>query len=331
MRTYLWILAILASLIANIGAAKCQGQDLRPGLGPNDRSAIEARLSNIRYTSGNHWRATRDGKTIHLIGTIHISDPRLDQITQNLRGVVESSEVLLLEMTPLEQDALKKDMSQRPELLFLQDASLPDMLSEQDWQALSNAMQERGVPAMIASRFQPWYLSIMLAMPPCLAQQMANTTNGLDHRFMDIAEAAGIPMKALEKHDTLFTLFNDEPLEEQIDVMLLGLQTADSSEDMLATVQEAYFDQRHAEAWELSRLQVMAIKGETPERLEALFAEMEADLLTTRNQAWMSHILAAHKAHAQITVAVGAGHFSGELGLLSLLEAQGFQLERLPF
>ncbi len=324
-------LATFATLTST-ASASCEGTDLRAGLNPQERMAIDAKIAATPYASGNHWRAVRGGQVIHLIGTIHLNDARLDPITERLRGVIEASDLLLLEMGPEEEEALKSDMVGRPELLFLQEQTLPALLSEADWQDLAAAMKARGVPPMIASRFQPWYLSVMLGMPPCLAEQlMGDGALGLDNRLRDIALGAGVPVRGLEPHDTLFTLFGDEPIEDQIDVMLLGLETQDQSLDMMQTVIAAYYDESHAQAWEMSRHAVMQIKSKPAERLRELFAQMEEDLLIARNVAWIPVILDALEGHRQITIAAGAGHLAGEAGVLALLEAEGFTLERLPF
>ncbi|MGB7318018.1 MAG: TraB/GumN family protein [Planktotalea sp.] len=324
--------AFLALTLTNAAQAACDGTDQRKSLTAGEREQLSDTVANIPFASGNHWRATRNSKVIHLIGTIHLSDARLGPITERLQGVVESSQALLLEMSPKEEEALKADMASRPELLFLQDQTLPELMEEADWQELSEAVHERGVPPMLASRFQPWYLSMMLAIPPCLTAELhAEGNKGLDHRLRDIALAAGVPMQGMEPHDTLFRLFNDEPLAKQIDLMLLSLETADQSLDQLATVKAAYYEQNHAEAWEMSRRAVMQIEGRSQDELRALFSEWEEDLLILRNQAWIPVILEALDGNRQITVAAGAGHLGGAKGILALLKAEGFSLERLPF
>lgn len=326
-------IAVTLSLLSPMSAlAECQGSDLRKSLTAAEQQELNAALEPVPFPSGNHWLATREGKTVHLVGTIHLDDTRLGPIAQRLKGVVEASELLLLEMSPAEEDALKADMASRPELMFLQNETLPEVLSEEDWKALSQAMQARGIPAMLASRFQPWYLSVLLGIPPCLAQEMlSGAQNGLDHRLRDIALDAGVEMQGLEPHDTLFRLFGDASLQEQIDVMLLGLDTQDQSLDMLATVIAAYYEENHAQAWEMSRRAVMQIENKPKERLKELFDEMETDLLTARNQAWIPVILKALETRNVITVAAGAGHWSGKQGVLALLQAEGFKLKRLPF
>lgn len=310
----------------------CEGVDLRVNLPTQQMDAITARLADAPFARGNHWRAERGGKSIHLIGTIHISDPRLGPVAERLTGVIEASDLLLLEAGPKEEAALKSDLMSRPELLFLQNDTLPELLPEDDWNRLAGEMKLRGIPPILASRFQPWYLSMMLGMPPCLLAKLKDGgTNGLDHRLRDIALKAEIPMQGLEPHDRLFQIFNKDPLDKQIELMLLGLETADQSLDALETVIAAYFDQRAMEAWEISRMLALQIEGQTPEQLAQLFDEFEENLLTSRNLAWIPVILEALETRAQLVVAVGAGHLGGKQGVLALLEHEGFKLKAMPF
>lgn len=325
------LLILFYLLSASTSFAACLGTDLRSALTDEQKSEVQNRLAVTPYPSGNHWRAQKQGSTIHLIGTIHLDDPRLLDISNRLSGVIETSGIVLVEATEREEAQLKDAMSTRPDLLFLKDTSLAELLPEANWQALSTEMSKRSIPPMIASRFRPWYVAILLAMPPCLMAEMANGAKGLDHKLMEIAKAAAVPVQALEPYDTLFTLFEDDSIQEQLDVLRVGLATADSSEDMLATLINAYYAEDHALAWEISRALVLGTPGYDPAELERMFAMSETDLLTTRNQAWIPIILKAAQEHKQITVAAGAGHLAGPLGVLALLEAEGYTLERMPF
>jgi hypothetical protein len=53
-----------------------------------------------------------------------------------------------------------------------------------------------------------------------------------------------------------------------------------------------------------------------------------ARLLDDRNRAWVG-VLAPHLERGRTFVAVGAGHFPGEAGLLALLAARGFEPKRV--
>lgn len=326
-----WVFSLMIALWAYPADAKCSGQDIRPGLSPEIRAEIADRVAHVPFAKGNHWRATRGGETVHLIGTIHMDDPRMDALTARLAGVIETSDLVLFEMTPAENAKLQDAMATQPDLLFMKDTTLPELLDETDWQRVMDALRARNIPPVIASRFQPWYVSILLAMPPCLSQSLQRKDTGLDHRLMAIAQNANVPIRALEPWDTLFSIFADDPMDEQIGSMIVGLDIAASAEDALATLREAYFEERHAQAWEISRWAALQSTYLPKDENTRLFDAMQADLLTRRNANWIDVILDAAKGRSRITVAFGAAHLGGDDGVLALLQAKGFSIERLPF
>ena len=63
-----------------------------------ERDRLDAELDAMPYATGNHWRAEKDGEVIHLIGTMHLSDPRLDGPVDRLRPVIAEAGALLLEL-----------------------------------------------------------------------------------------------------------------------------------------------------------------------------------------------------------------------------------------
>jgi len=326
-----WIYAALAFVLAGPASAVCSGNDIRPTLASDDRARIEARVAEMPFAQGNHWRATRGDKRIHLIGTIHLDDPQLDPITERLKGVIEAADVALFEMTDAENQQLEAAMSTQPDLLFMQDTTLAEALPDADWQRVMEAMRARGIPPVVGSRFQPWYMTVLLAMPPCLSAELQASVSGLDHRLMQIADDTGVPVQALEPWDMLFSLFSDDPLDAQIKHLMIGLQTAEDGDDMLATLKAGYFEEKHGQAWEISRWKALATEGLSRSEAAALFADMEYDLLTQRNRAWIPVLMEASAAHDRVVAAFGAAHLSGTEGVLALLEAEGFTLERLPF
>ena len=165
----------------------------------------------------------------------------------------------------------------------------------------------------------------MLALPPCMMAQM-KAKNGLDHRLMGIAEAAGVPTGSLEPFDTIFRVFGSEKLETQVEMMTLGLVDPARAEDVFASTTALYFEEQTAASWELSRL-----TAEIPaEQRDALFAQMQQELLTQRNRSWLPVILEQEQA-STLVVAVGAAHLPGQDGVLALLAGAGFTLTRQPF
>lgn len=325
------LLCLLLFLPGRIAAASCAGTDLWPTLPEADRAAIEEAIDALAYPRGNFWRATRGDAVVHLVGTYHFDDPRNDAIVARLAPVIDAAATVVVEAGPEEQERLKSEMTRRPDRLFIVSGpTLPEQLEKADWQTLAAAMQARGIPAFMASKMQPWYVSMMLGVPPCAMAEMAEGVRGLDTRIIERATARQIPIRALEPYDTVFGLFDAMGPEAQLDMIRTTLAMGDQAEDYSATLTEAYFNEDVRVTWELGRRAAYDLSGKTPEDVDADLAEMEEALMFRRNRAWIPVIEAA-AAEGPAFVAFGALHLSGRDGVLALLERAGFRLERLPF
>jgi uncharacterized protein YbaP (TraB family) len=328
------LFATLALALALTPAAAqettCAGQDLIAALAPGDRAALDEATAAVPYPQGLRWRATGGGRTIDILGTFHLYDPRMPIHVARLLPAIRAADRVWLEATTAEMAELQHAISTRPDLILTRGATLPERLSEPEWQTLSAALTERGIPAFMASKFQPWYISVLLAMPPCAMAAMAGGSTGIDHLIEEAAQAEGVPAAALEPYDTIFTIFGAIPPDQQLDLIRAALPTAGQAEDMLATMVESYFREDHRQIWEFARLAALRADPAARAQLEKDFALMEEALIARRNRAW-AEVLTGGDAGETIVVAVGAGHLSGEDGLLRLLERAGFALERLEF
>ncbi|OSQ65727.1 hypothetical protein MCRY_02800 [Marivita cryptomonadis] len=310
--------------------ATCSGNDLRPTLGTEERSRLDAALADAPFADGNHWKATRGDATLHLIGTMHLADPRLDAPLGRLKPTVESADLLLLEMTNEDELALQNRLTTDPSLLLMPDKTLPELLTEDQWDQMSEALNARGVPPFMAARFQPWYVSILLAIPPCAAQSDLSA-GGMDARIEEIAETQGIPSAALEDVETIFAAFSNQPRQTQIDMMLSSLVDPAINEDLFATMLASYFDEAPAEGWAMSTILAERYSPVASDAAAAIFATMEQALLIDRNHDWIPVLIEATETHDTVVAAFGAAHLPGQDGVLALLQAEGFTLERLPF
>lgn len=319
-----------AQTISQLGPPSCGGDDIRTTLTAEEKAELQTRLAAIPFATGNHWQATRGEQVLHLIGTVHLADDRLDAVMARLSPLIARADLLLVEATAEEEAKLQDAIVTRPELLFLTNGpTLPELMPEEAWQALASAARDRGLPAFMAAKFQPWYLSVMLSMPGCVVQQMATGIRGFDHMIMSAATAQDVPQEALEPFDTLFNIMGSEPLETQISYLTLGTLPNNVAEDSLATLLASYFEERSAEVIEVSRFVARRHVDLPPDDVDRLMDDMLDQLLVARNVAWMPRILSA--PDGLTIVAAGAAHLPGEQGLLALLEAEGFQLTQMPF
>ena len=325
------LLASIAAVFALAGPVwgQCSGQNLIAALPVAEQAALRETAGLAPYATGNFWRASRGAQVVHLIGTYHLDDPRHAPVMATLAPVLAAATTLLVEAGPAEQAALKARISREPQLLIDNSGpTLPEILSKPEWDRLAEALRARGIPPFMAAKFRPWYLSVVLAVPPCNLAAMAGA-NGLDERLIAAAAARNLPVAALEPYDTLFGIFDAMPLPEQLGMITSALAMEARSGDFSVTLADAYFAGEGRLIWEFMRRETLLLPGYTPARAEREFASMEAAMMTARNRAWIPVIEAA-AARGPVLAAFGALHLSGDQGVLALLAARGFTLKPLP-
>lgn len=311
--------------------AACSGTPLTNTLTPEQRAEVDARLAEMPYARGNHWRATKGQEVVHLIGTMHLTDPRLDGPAERLRPVIESADLLLVEMASPEKAEFEASMKGRPDMVILSEGSLPDLMDAADWQALSGAMKARGMPPFMGAKMQPWLISMLMAIPPCLDPATA-TEDGMDARLEGFASGAGVPVRSLEPYETAFRIFSETPMDTQVSMVRSTLVGSQVTEDLFETMMHAYFTENHGEIFVAVEVLTPEISPLTEEETAAVTSMMRDRLLAERNHRWIPVILqAAEDMDGPVVAAFGAGHLSGEDGVLRLLERAGFTLERLAF
>ncbi|MGP6087688.1 TraB/GumN family protein [Antarctobacter jejuensis] len=325
------IATTLCSLLAAPLYAACAGQSLLNALTEGEAEALQSRLDATPYAEGNHWRATRGDDVLHLIGTMHLSDDRLNAPADRLAPLVKSADLLLLEMTAVEEAELQASLQSDMDMLLLPDQTLPDLLPEEDWDQLAEAMRQRGLPPFMGARMRPWYVSMLLAIPPCLADRLEDR-NGLDARLEAAAQDAGVRTMALEPFDTGFAAFADLPMDMQMLMIRSALSSPKDAEDLFETVLSSYFAETHGAGQIVLEVLSPRLTPLTEAETTEVFAVLDEALISGRNRAWIPVILQAlDDTKGTVVAGFGAAHLGGEQGVLNLLKQEGFALERLPF
>lgn len=331
MRLRQALAAVLFLGLPTVAHPACDGADLIAALEPAQRAALDARAQSVPYPRGNLWQARRDDTILTIVGTFHVGDPRMQALTDRLEPKLRDAELVLVEITPAEEARMAGAMANTPSLGFITEGpTLRDMLSDGEWADYAREMSARGVPAAIASRFRPWLAFTTLSIPACILDMPGDEIRGLDDRLIEIARDAGIPVRGLERFEEVLAVFDSIPEPDQMDILRTALIQAEASEDMFATLANAYFAGEHRLIWEFSRSHMPepAQALFPPERIGPLFDRLETALLVERNRAWMARLLPEVEGRRAM-VAVGAAHLSGHDGLLDLLSEAGFSLTRL--
>ena len=308
--------------LAGAAAASCGGRDLLAELSPAARLALERQTGKIPHARGNMWQASRQGRTLYLVGTYHVADMRHAAMRQALQSRLDTVDMLLVEATPIESARLTLQLAANPEILTMPGGeSLRDHLSPAEWRHLKDQLAGPALPVQQLARMRPWYLATRVGAPACMMVQNGQTT-GLDHMLITDADNRGLPVLALEPHDTLLRAARLLTLDEEIGLLRGALRTLDDTQDMAVTLANAYFRGEARLYWNFARG-----RGDDPV-VHRQYDLLEKMLLTGRNKAWIPVIEQASTRGTPL-VAFGALHLAGHAGVLALLERRGWTITPL--
>lgn len=318
------LLIVLFALPVQAMAQSCGTRDLIAELSAADRARLDALVAPHPYPTGNIWQGVKGDTTVTVVGTIHIPDPRLADMVERLEDTLANSDLLILEATAEDEAGLQTLAAEKPEMFFITEGpTLIDILGEEEWAEVNDRLAALGIPGFLAAKFQPWYLSITLAIPPCAIASIQSGAKGLDRRLENIAAASDVPLAALDDTEAVLRIFADEPLEDQLDGLRITLETQADGDATSSTLIEAYFDGRIRESWEFGRI---LVEQSGIENGAELFEEVNQTLLVGRNEDWEAKINALIADKRNVVIAVGAAHLSGESGVLMALDRAGYTL-----
>jgi uncharacterized protein YbaP (TraB family) len=185
------------------------------------------------------------------------------------------------------------------------------MLGEERWRKLVDAAG-KVMPAPALERMQPWFAGLLVSLgdlaltdPSQVMDMQIFLRARKNNQRVVFLEEAGEQLKILSESGDLETLA--EMLDELPEVR-------GKLDDMIA-------------AYGRGDLEALSAATLDPEEMRER-PELYEKLLYQRNRAWME-TLQPLLAEGGVFVAVGAGHFVGEQGLLSLLRTAGYEIRRV--
>jgi TraB/PrgY/gumN family len=193
--------------------------------------------------------------------------------------------------------------------LMVRKAGLADEVGPEAWRSFVSRTPE--IPAPLLDRMHPWaaVITVSVAEMTPTGPQAASTVEPMDRSVQNLATARKIPMKyveTLEEQGSILAGFNNGFIE--------GLKTP---RDLAA------------EQASIRALDAVCRTGriEDSKLLLGEDAALKEVMFDTRNRAWLPKLLPDLNAGGAF-VAVGAGHMLGPVGLLALLEAEGFAVRQ---
>lgn len=255
--------------------------------------------------------------TMYLYGTVHVRPNGADWGDEDVRRALAESQEIWTEIEmSAEADARVQALAQQAGAAP-QGRPLSSWLTAEENARLNALTQSLGIPSGALENTQPWAAALALSLIPIM-QAGYNPMSGVDRAIDAYGDQNGKTMRALERAEDQIGFLSGLSPELQRAMLIEAIDETQEGPALLNQMSRAW------ERGDLASLEEVVIddtRREYPELYQTLFVR--------RNAEWMVTLVRELNGAGVDFVAVGAGHLIGEDGLVALMRARGYSVERV--
>lgn len=255
--------------------------------------------------------------TMYLYGTVHVRPNGADWGDEDVRRALAESQEIWTEIEmSAEADARVQALAQQAGAAP-QGRPLSSWLTAEENARLNALTQSLGIPSGALENTQPWAAALALSLIPIM-QAGYNPMSGVDRAIDAYGDQNGKTMRALERAEDQIGFLSGLSPELQRAMLIEAIDETQEGPALLNQMSRAW------ERGDLASLEEVVIddtRREYPELYQTLFVR--------RNAEWMVTLVRELNGAGVDFVAVGAGHLIGDDGLVALMRARGYSVERV--
>lgn len=302
-RTHHLLVALLAILLGLTAGLPAHAATPAPQHDPYDA------LQPQKHTKGLLWKITRPGVPANYVfGTMHVEDPRVTRLATPVEQAFQASKRVCTE-AKLDYEALAAEMQA---MFFSDGRTLRGVAGEALYARALQAAARHGLAEPMVMFMKPLTLAYLLSMPP---QQ---TGQFLDMVLYTRAVRERKELCGLEQAQEHAAVLGSLPMDDQLSILRRTLDHLPQLSEMYEPLLDAYLNRDLDALVRVARAYPWSGGVDQNQRfLDALVIE--------RNRLMVTRMLPYLK-QGDTFVAVGALHLPGEVGILQLLEQQGWNV-----
>lgn len=265
------------------------------------------------------WKLSDADNAVYLLGSFHLLKDDDYPLSADVDRAFEASESVVFEVPPEQLTDPATAQKFLAAAGYSDGRTLSDVLPQPMRDKFETVLAQSGGSLAQLENFEPWFvnLSLMLGVSQALG---FSGDNGLDQHLMRRAAAAGKPADGLETIDLQLRTLDGAPMDEQLAALSDFIERPQEVPEMLSGLHQAW---RDGDVEQLDRLARLEMREKTPETYRLLNV--------LRNEAWVPKIqrMLDDSSDEDTLVVVGALHLLGEDGVVEMLRAKGYTVERI--
>ena len=275
----------------------------------------KAAKAQAPFSRGLLWRVSKPGVApSYLFGTIHIADPRVLLIPEQVMQALAQAKSYAMEI----------QFNPAVEARFFEAAQFEDgrrlepMIGAADYAQVQASLRLREVPEEVIARMKPWAALANLTVTP---EDYAQHT--LDQKLYALARARRLRTFGLEGIEEQIAVFDGIPLDTQIALLKHSLAQREHFVGLIEPTIQAWL-KRDLVLLDAVHERTITRFPQMAEHYRVLYRH-----IVENRSVVMAHRLFMPLARGSLFVAVGVDHLHGEKGLLRSLQKHGYRVTRV--
>lgn len=263
------------------------------------------------------WEISGNGlaQPSYLFGTIHSGCAQHLVLSRQQRQAVAQSQQLYLE---IDLNNTSTFIGAGALMLMPGGQSLRDVLTRAEYHKVKTFFEnKRGIPMWTLANIRPFYLSTMVGSSK--PRKTKCVTDSRENFLMREAKKYNMSVHGLETPEEVNDVQNSVPMRDEVAMLLQAIDNYQAPAQ--ATRAMDRLNRLYAQQ-DIAAMHRLIADDPTSTPSDRVMSQA---LLDRRNRQWIPNMRQA-MATKPTFFGVGAGHLGGEVGLISLLQAEGYTL-----
>jgi uncharacterized protein YbaP (TraB family) len=281
--------------------------------------AFGAHLAHAQAPVPMLWKVSDADNSLYLLGSFHMLKATDYPVAASVDAAFNDASQVVFELSPQEVNDPALGSKLAALGVLAGGKTLQQSVSAKTWRKLQAFSAKNKVDLANFQNLKPWFVGLMLAVMG-MQNNGFDPALGLDLQLMQRAVKEGKATQGLETGDMQLALFNNLPPKEQDQFLEEAL---DSGGRLKTEMQALHTAWRNADEKKLYQDVGLKMRRDYPELYESINRG--------RNKAWLPKLEALLKANQKdnVLVVVGALHLLGDDGVVKMLAAKGYKVERI--
>lgn len=273
----------------------------------------------------------KNGKgTLYLFGSIHVGDESMYPLPDAVMQAYDNSDALAVEydiLADMDDDAME---AYYEAIIYSRGKTIESEIGAELYEAAVSILQENGLYNIAYDYYKPILWNDLFSL---IASEEAGLSSeyGIDRHFLQMAYLEDKEILEVESMQMQLEMMLNFP--DRLQVLMLN-DNVEDYEDAGEGLTETF------ENWKSGTIDEMAGSSIyvppkyvdfTKSEVEELYTEYYEAMITKRNEGMAEKAMAYLSENKTVFFVVGEGHMGGEGGIVQLLKAAGYTVQRVSY